>query len=192
MKRWSKSLLVLIAVCLAAGNTVPVQAFDRPCYATAATQTWKEGDSVPCSTDLSGSMRMQDTKLRGGEHVDPNVEDNGYQRTVGGVVRQWTVTMGSAATANATTAAFTAPVGDKTFFGQVTGTGAVTQTQAIYGSEDNAFDATLDPLLCTITLSGTTSKGDACPITRVNFPFYFVVTTNTTGTGATGAVYVND
>lgn len=77
--------------------------------------------------------------------------------------------------------------GPKSFYGQVSGTGAVTQTQAIYGDVDD--DEANGVLLCTITLSGTTKAADACPVVTANFAFYYVVTTNTTGTGATEVVY---
>ena len=78
-------------------------------------------------------------------------------------------------------------LGNKTYWGQVIGTGAVTQTQAIYGDVDN--DGANGILLCTITLSGTTRAQDACPVVTAAFAYYYVITTNTTGTGATGAVY---
>ena len=90
-------------------------------------------------------------------------------------------------TNNTTSVAIKMAVGAKSFFGQVAGTGAITQTQAIYGDIDN--DAANGVLLCTITLSGTTKTQDACPVIIANFPYVYVVTTNTTGTGATGDVY---
>lgn len=77
--------------------------------------------------------------------------------------------------------------GYKSFYGNVVGTGAVTQTQAIYGDFDS--DAANGVLLCTLTLTSTTRDDDACAPSTANFPYYYVVTTNTTGTGATGAVY---
>lgn len=98
-------------------------------------------------------------------------------------------TVAAGVTTNTTTAAVLVPsgVGFKSFYGQVAGTGAVTQTQAIYGDIDN--DAANGVLLCTLTLSGTTRAQDACPPFTANFAYYYVVTSNTTGTGATGAVY---
>lgn len=166
--KYFKSILAVVgllcSVVVVGGGEV--QAFDRPCFATESIQTYKEGDSTPCSVDLNGIQRIQ---------------------SIGGSPRQTTVTMGAAATANGTTAAFTIPTGDKSIYGQVVGTGAVTQTQAIYGDTDS--DATNGILLCTITLSGTTRAQDACPVITANFLYYYVVTTNTTGTGATGGVY---
>jgi hypothetical protein len=96
-------------------------------------------------------------------------------------------TVASSVTTNTTTAAVAVPIGAKSFYGQVVGTGAVTQTQAIFGDTDN--DAANGILLCTITLSGTTRTQDACPVVTAAFSYYYVTTTNTTGTAATGAVY---
>jgi hypothetical protein len=89
-------------------------------------------------------------------------------------------------TTNTTSAAVIGTSGPKSFYGQVVGTGAVTQTQAIYGDIDN--DAANGILLCTITLSGTTRTQDVCPVVTANFSYLYVITTNTTGTGATGSV----
>lgn len=102
-------------------------------------------------------------------------------------------TIASGITTNTTSTAMPAEVaashnpGPKSFYGQVVGTGAVTQTQAIYGDIDS--DAANGILLCTITLSGTTRAQDACPVITAQFAYYYVITTNTTGTEATGAVY---
>ena len=90
-------------------------------------------------------------------------------------------------TTNTTTAVKGIPAGLKTIYGQVVGTGSVTQTQALYGDIDD--DAANGVLLCTITLSGTTRTQDACPPMSANFAYYYLITTNTTGTGATGAIY---
>lgn len=76
----------------------------------------------------------------------------------------------------------------KVFYGQVVGTGAVAQTQAIYGDVD--ADAANGILLCTLTLSGTTRAQDACPPITASYPYFYVITTGTSGTGATGAIYV--
>lgn len=77
--------------------------------------------------------------------------------------------------------------GRKTFYGKVSGTGAVAQTQAIYGTPQPT--ATDGVLVGTITLSGTTSDVDATSVVTANFPYYYIVTTDTSGTGATGVVY---
>lgn len=102
----------------------------------------------------------------------------------GGAVRQ--TTMASAVTTNTTSTAVAVPTGMKTFYGQVVGIGSVTQTQAIYGDIDN--DAANGILLCTLTLSGTTRTQDVC-VSEAPYTYYYVTTTATTGTSATGAVY---
>lgn len=108
------------------------------------------------------------------------------QATVGGEPRRQTVMSG--VITNTTTTAINLPIGPKSFYGQVVGTGTVTQTQAIYGDIDS--DAANGILLCTITLSATTRGQDACPVVTANFSYYYVITTATTGTSATGAIYV--
>ncbi len=98
------------------------------------------------------------------------------------------VTVVSGVTTNTTSAvAGSIPPNPRTFFGQVVcSSGACTQTQAIYG----AMNATAANgiLLCTLTLSGTTRAQDACPVVTAVFPFYYVITTNTSGTAAMGDV----
>lgn len=96
-------------------------------------------------------------------------------------------TLASSVTTNTTSAAVAVPRGNKSIYGQVVGTGAVTQTQAIYGDVDN--DAANGVLLCTITLSDTNRAQDACPVITANFSYYYVVTTATSGTSATGSIY---
>jgi hypothetical protein len=81
------------------------------------------------------------------------------------------------------------PNGAKTFFGEVAcSSGTCTQTQAIFGTL--YATAINGVLLCTITLSATTRAQDACPAVTAAFPNVYVITTNTTGTAATGAIYV--
>lgn len=79
--------------------------------------------------------------------------------------------------------------GNKSFYGEVVCTaGACTQTQAIYGVHTGT--AANGILICTLTLSGTPRAQDACPVATAAFKRYYVTTTNTTGTAATGGVYV--
>ena len=132
--------------------------------------------------DTAGNLNTTLKTLLSGED-----QTNNLLQTSGGAVRQTTVTMGAAATANGTTAAFAVPVGVKTFYGQVSGTGAVLQTQTIYGDVDN--DAANGKAVCVLVNSGTTRDQSSC---RVDTPFlyYYVTTTATSGTSATGAVYV--
>jgi hypothetical protein len=92
-------------------------------------------------------------------------------------------------TTNTTSAVAKAPNGRKTFVGLVEcSSGACVQTQAIYGT--NYPTAVNGVLLCTITLTATTRDDDACPVITAAFVNYYVVTTATSGTNATGAVYV--
>jgi hypothetical protein len=92
-------------------------------------------------------------------------------------------------TTNTTSAVVEVPNGPKSVTGIVECTsGACTQTQAIYGT--NYPTAVNGILLCTITLTATTRDDDACPVITAAFSRYYVVTTNTSGTAATGAVYV--
>lgn len=71
----------------------------------------------------------------------------------------------------------------KTFWGEVVGTGAVTATIKIYGAR--TATAANGVLLATITLSGTTTAVDAAASSFAVYPYYYVVTENVTGTGAT-------
>ena len=113
-------------------------------------------------------------------------QTNNLLMTSGGAVRS--TTMASAVTTNTTSAAVALPTGSKTIYGRVTGTGAITQTQKIYGGITSGVTSTTGILLCTLTLSGTTAVYDACPVITANFLFYIVVTSSTTGTSASGTV----
>jgi hypothetical protein len=155
------------------------------CDIRSATPTFADLTSINALIcDTSGNLMTSSGTLAGGEHVGAT-EGEGYMRTTGGIVRQTTLT--SAVTTDTTSAAVELPTGAKSIYGQVVGTGAVTQTQAIYGDVDN--DAANGILLCTITLSGTTRTQDACPVITAAYSYFYVTTTNTTGTSATGAVY---
>lgn len=111
------------------------------------------------------------------------------QRTTGGPVQVDVIASGI--TTN-TTSGLSGPVpnGDKTFYGEVVcSSGACTQTQEIRGT--NSQTAINGVLICTITLTATTRDQAACAPVQAAFPRYYVITTNTTGTAATGGVYVN-
>ncbi|TSA51349.1 MAG: hypothetical protein D4R44_08160 [Actinobacteria bacterium] len=82
------------------------------------------------------------------------------------------------------------PKGPKSFFGQVDGTGAISVTLEVWGGFDTAASITNKILLCTITLSGTTTAQDACPVVTANFPVLMVQSLSITGTGATAKVLV--
>lgn len=90
----------------------------------------------------------------------------------------------SGVTTDTTTTPVAGVLGIKTFQWKVTGTGAVTQTVVLKGSFDS--DGAYPTDLCTITLSGTAPVSDVCDPFTAPFPYLFVTTTNTTGTGASG------
>lgn len=118
----------------------------------------------------------------------PRCDTAGNLRTTLGGAVTTKLTVASGVTTNTTTASLAVPSGSKSFYGQVVcSSGACTQTQALYGDIDD--DEANGILLCTLTLSGTTRAQDACPVITAAFSYYYVVTTNTTGTSATGAVY---
>ena len=177
MKRyWSACLLLVV---LAWVTPLPAQA---DCLVRSPA-TYAVGENIFKDTcDTSGNKPVSLGTLLSGED-----QTNNLLMTSGGVVRQTTVTMGAAATANGTTAAFAVPTGIKTFVGQVVGTGAVLQTQTIYGDVDN--DAANGIAVCVLVNSGTTRDQSFCR-TDAPFLYYYVVTTATSGTSATGAVYV--
>lgn len=105
----------------------------------------------------------------------------------GGAVQ--TLTIASGVTTNTTTAAVAGVSGTKTFWGEVVcSSGACTQTQAIYGARENGAANGL--LLCTLTLSGTARAQDVCTGVTADYPYLYVITTNTSGTAAEGGTYV--
>lgn len=103
----------------------------------------------------------------------------------GGAVQ--TLTIASGVTTNTSSTPVAGVSGNKTFWAEVTGTGAVTATVAIYGNRTNTNSNGV--LLATITLSGTTTATDAAAVSTAAYPYYYVTTTNVTGTGATVGVY---
>ena len=86
-------------------------------------------------------------------------------------------------TTNATSDTISGLPEAKTFWGEVVGTGAVTATIKIYGAR--TATAANGVLVATITLSGTTTAVDAATPSFAVYPYYYVVTENVTGTGAT-------
>ena len=87
------------------------------------------------------------------------------------------------------------PSGDKSFYATVVCTSLpCTQTIAIRGNPINSNKYGL--LICTITLTGATMPDgairgqDACPVVEANFTYTYTEITNTTGTNATGTIYV--
>lgn len=107
--------------------------------------------------------------------------------TTGAQIRA--IALASGVTTDTTSAlAIAVPNGIKTFYGQVVcSSGACVQTQAIYGATSTV--ASNGVLICTITLSATTRDQAACSPVTSAFPFYYVVTTATSGTSATGGIH---
>jgi len=94
------------------------------------------------------------------------------------------LTVASGVTTDTTTDTVSGVLGTKTFQWVLTGTGAVTQTVVLKGSFNS--DGSSSTNLCTITISGTAPVADVCAPFTAPFPYLFVTTTNTTGTGASG------
>lgn len=175
----SYQLLITWLVLLLIGSPVVYAA--GPVQSTAAAPSLTEGSANSFSSDLAGNVR---TTL--GTLLSCEDQTNALCRVSGGAVRS--TTMASAVTTNTTSAAVALPVGSKSIYGSVTGTGSITQTQNIYGGITSGVTSATGILLCTLTLSGTTAVYDACPVMTANFLFYIVVTSATTGTGASGTV----
>lgn len=143
--------------------------------------TYAEGAQIRGNRyDVNGALKVTQATLTSCED-----QTNNLCMVSGGVVRS--TTMASAVTTNTTSSAVAVPTGTKTFYGSVDGTGAVTQTQVIYGGLTSGVTATTGEAICTFTLSGTTHAHGAC-VSTAPWLFYIVVTTNTTGTSATGVV----
>ena len=153
------------------------------CTATVAAPTYVEGTDNAVSCDLIGDTRVTLGTLLSGEIQGSSQATSGIA-TGGMVVRS--TTMATAVTTNTTSTAVALPVREKTIYGSVDGTGAVTQIQSIYGGITSGVTSTTGELLCTLVLSGTTHAHATCAPITANFLFYIVVTTNTTGTSATG------
>ena len=100
-----------------------------------------------------------------------------------------TLTIASGVTTNTTSSAVAGVTGTKTIWGEVVcSSGACAQTQAIYGARENGAANGL--LLCTLTLSGTARAQDVCTGVTADYPYLYVITTNTSGTAAEGGTYV--
>jgi hypothetical protein len=77
--------------------------------------------------------------------------------------------------------------GNKTFWAEISGTGAVSVTVTIFGNRTNSTSGGV--LLATISLSGTGSDTDAAAVSTAAYPYYYVTTASISGTGATVGVY---
>ena len=100
-----------------------------------------------------------------------------------------TLTIASGVTTNTTSTPVAGVTGTKTIWGEVVcSSGACAQTQAIYGARENGAANGL--LLCTLALSGTARAQDVCTGVTADYPYLYVITTNTSGTAAEGGTYV--
>ena len=127
-----------------------------------------------------------------GESDCVGTSPSSYIMTVGGVMRRTVAATGIVVGTQGTSATFTLPSGGKTPHAKVEGTGAVTQTWTLFGAYDTT--AANGKLLCTITLSGTTKDVDGCDGTTQftqDWPYYYVTSASTSGTGATGELVVD-
>ncbi len=98
-------------------------------------------------------------------------------------------TLMSGVTTNTTSSAIQIPsTGNKTFWAEVVGTGAVTATVTVFGCRTATAENGV--LLATITLSDTTRDQDAASVSTAPYPYFYAVTANVTGTGATVLVEV--
>lgn len=157
--------------------------------ATAAAPTLSEGAGANFSFDLSGNARFTLGTLLWGED-----QTNNLLMTSGGAVRytQLVGTGGVPSTASdATTSPTILPVGRKTFQGLVTCTGTCVQIQKIYGAQESSATVAKSVLICTLNPGAsvaTTNATDWCT-SDVNFLYYFVVTSGTSGTTPLSSVF---
>lgn len=154
--------------------------------ATAAAPTYTEGGQGSFSFNLSGEVRVNPGVFIGAD------EANNLVMTSGGIVRQTQLvgTGGVPTTAtNATTSAQILPTLKKTFHGIVTCTGTCVQTQKIYGAYESSATVAKSVLVCTLTMNASTTAVDYC-VTDVNFSYWFVVTSATSGTTPLAALLV--
>ena len=77
--------------------------------------------------------------------------------------------------------------GNKTFWAEISGSGAVSVTVTIYGNRTDSNSGGV--LLATISLSGTDSAKDAAAVSTAAYPYYYATTASISGTGATVNVY---
>jgi hypothetical protein len=139
----------------------------------------------PC--DLTGSRTATLTTLLAGED-----QTNNLLMTSGGVVRQTQILgiggVPSTATDSTTTPQLV-PTGNKTFLGRITCTGTCVQTQKIYGSWRSTANAAQDDLVCTITLNASTSDQASCANITLNYSYWYVVTSGTSGTTPLAGIF---
>ncbi len=94
----------------------------------------------------------------------------------------------TAVTTNTTSSAVAGKTGNKTFWAEVVGTGAVSVTVTIYGARTNAAADGVE--LAVLSPTGTTKGIDVAAGSTAAYPYYYAVTTSISGTGATVQVEV--
>ena len=148
-----------------------------------------EGTANSFSGDLRSNLRITKGTQDGGEHIG-QTEGEGYQRVTPGV--PLATTAGTAITTNTTSAVYKLPAGAKTPLAKITAAGAQTQTFTIYGAYDTTAANGIS--LCVITLSVAVKDVKTCDsgsqITK-DFPYYYHVTSLTTGSASGELIYYN-
>jgi hypothetical protein len=202
LSRCLLSLLVLGIPALAAVLNEP-EAFAE-CRVLSSPETYTAGQVVRDVCDIHGTRTMGFANAAGAPTVDASGnmpvtlgtlfsgedQPNNLLMTSGGIIR--TTTFGSVTSATTSTVS-TVPTGAKTFVGQIINATSETKaaTATIYGNLINSTTGGI--ALCTLTLPSTATTlqlQDACPITTVNFPFYFyTVTVYTSASAAPFTVY---
>ena len=136
--------------------------------------------------DANGNLVITKGYQDGGEHIGENQnEELGYMRTVGGKARSYALM--TDVTTNTSSATAVLPVGGKTFFAKIAGTGAQSVTVTIWG--DYKSTATEAFPICTMSLSGTSEDAKKCTGMTEDYDFYHAKTASITGTSATVNVW---
>ena len=143
--------------------------------------SWAGAAQAQCVVDTSTPTYDNGKFLR----YTPCNENGAIKTTgAGGGGAVSALAIASGVTTNTSTTPVAGVSGTKNFQWVVIGTGAVTQTVVLKGSFNS--DGSYPTDLCTITISGTAPAHDVCPPFTASFPYLFVTTTGTTGTGASG------
>lgn len=171
--RW---VLVVASLC-ACFTTAPDVGFAAgPVAATAAAPSLTEGSANSFSSDLAGNVRVALGTLLACED-----QTNSLCMTSGGAVRS--ATMASAVTTNTTSSAVAVPTGTKTFYGSVDGTGAITQTQVIYGGLTSGVTGT-KAVLSKFTNQIVMAEG----LAEIYLPYVDIAYLSTPNTNASTAI----
>lgn len=163
------------------------------CSVSTSPQTFGNNSTMNAeSCDTAGNQRETLGTLLSGENQGTS-QATSFIATSGAVV-QFVQILGTGGVPSTATDATTTPIaintGRKTFTGRITCTGTCVQTQKIYGTWRNTADNTVDNLICTITLNATTSDQASCANINLNFSYYYVTTTATSGTTPLAGVFV--